>query len=222
MKFIEKLDKKTLFWYIIIFFLVLYVISHYEIKLNILFGFIISSLLITYLYLNFTENKEKHDERINTEKSLIIPKSKELDKYEEIVDFLFSIQDFYTNNSLAYEDLIMYLDNFFISYREVMNNNEMAGINYSNMVDQKNNSLNTLQSIIFNMLPNNSRDKKLNDAVNKLDSLLNVYLKKVHYINEKYIYDNGFNVKTKLLDTSNIVPFNKIFVNEHSTFDIVI
>lgn len=214
---IDTIDKTTLFWYIVLFCFILFVFSKLTIKLNIILGFSIGIILILYLYRDYDATKIKSDEESELKKTLIIPKPLYAIEHDEIIDYLFSIQDLYIYNPREYEDLIEHLDQFFLIYNEINVNNELVIANYETLVNIKRSTLNSLQSIL-NMVLYVERDNKLNKAVENLNILLNIYLTKVKKIHDNYIYTHGYDKNTKLIHTGPI-PYNT-YENTPYTFDI--
>ncbi len=145
---IDKLDNKTIFWYSIVFCIILLFFSKFTVGLNIVFGFFIGFIIILYLYYNHMKLKEEQNKIILNERQILTPQPDNAMKYNNIVDFLFSIQDLYIYNPQAYEDMIEIIDQFFKLYEESNNDNSLAGMNYYQMIIEKNNAMNSLQSII--------------------------------------------------------------------------
>jgi hypothetical protein len=158
--------------------------------------------------LNQTNNiKLKHNKLKKLD--YITPKlSNTLNTKNDIINYLFSIQDFYAYNPIVYQNIVEHLDIFFIRYDELMRNNSMAGNNYDVMDNEKRNIMNALNSIIFSLVPNKKYDNKLKHSIDSIDNILNKYMNNVEYINNKYIYDNGIKNKTKFIFKSKVKPLN--------------
>lgn len=198
---IDNIDNKTLFYYIVIIILILFIISKIDVKLNIILGFFISIIIIYYLYFKNEKSIIQHTQEINNKIYNINPKSQNITKNEDIVNYIFSIQDLYIYNPQAYNEMIINIDHFIDAYDEVILNSSVSGQRYNTMTDLKRNSLNALASIINNMPPaiNNSLTDKLNKATTSLLQLLNSYLDKVEHIHNKYIYYNGYTHNTNII-----------------------
>lgn len=195
-----------LFWYIIFLILVIFLFSFVKIELNIIFGLLIGILFIVYLtYQTNQQNIKESNERKNIEDikneeiDNIIPHPKLALKYDDILDFLFSIQDFYFFNPNSYIDMIDHIDNFFEYFEEVQLNNKLAGLNYQLMEDQKRQALNALQSIIYNFPTDPEYTNKFNQSLNMLSNILDNYLKQIEDQNRKNIFNNGVNIDTKFV-----------------------
>lgn len=209
MKIFEEstLDNKTLFYYFVIFISIIFVFSTVKIKLNIICGICIAYLTINYLYNNYREKQGKENKIKMFQESNLLPKPKIFEKYGDIIKYLFSIQDFYIYNPQAYGDMIKSLENFLRTYEETENNKSESGINYDLMLSYKKNATNSLHSIIYNLPNDVEYTNKLNDAIIFIQEILDKYLDKIKLINKNYIYINGYNNKTKIID-DNILPYN--------------
>ena len=197
---LNNLNKKNVFWYFVIFCVIVYAFSKTQIGLNVVFGSIVGFLLLWYLYDDHTNRQKENKDLINKKRNSIIPPIVDSLKHNEIVDFLFSIQDLYVYNPQAYEDMVEQIDFFFRLYQEVQNDNSLAGQDYELLENAKRQALNSLQSIIHNMAPNKGLDDKLDNAVSLLNVLLQKYLNDVKKINNVYIYETGISLSTKLIE----------------------
>lgn len=200
-KFIDNIDKVTLAWYILIFIIIIYVFSKLFIQLNIVFGTLIAFIIIIYLYNDYNIKKTNDSNIKEHKKNMIMPKPKIAGNNNDIINYLFSIQDFYSYNPQAYILMIEHIDHFFDIYNETLDDNSLAGINYNTLTDIKRNALNDLQSIIYKMPLNLQHDKKLSDAISMLNIIFEKYLKNVKNIYDNVLYKNGYNTKTVLIPT---------------------
>jgi hypothetical protein len=194
-----NIDNKTLFWYTIISIIIIYIFARINISLGIIYGTFIVIIILYYANKDYNFKQKQNDDIKINKKNLIIPNPNIAQNYIEIVNFLFSIQDFYVFNPLAYEKMINHLDNFFQYYNETINNKKLAGINYNLMLEQKRSALNSLQSLIITFCTDVNYMNKFNNSITVLEELLDVYMKKVEYMYKEYLYHNGNNTSTQLL-----------------------
>ena len=211
------LDNKTLFYYVIIFIAVIFVISKMTIGLSIIFGFIIGSVIIYFLYTDYKNKQDQENKVKSFQESLLLPKPEIITKYEDVIKYLFSIQDFYVHNPEAYQDMVNGLGNFFRIYEETSVNPKYAGRNYELMVEQKRSAMNSLHSVIYNLPTNEEYTEKLNESISIMEQVLQKYLNKVERIQKLYLYENGYSVDTKLINKSGISAFNS-FDNDNDLF----
>lgn len=215
---IESLDNKTLFTYIIIILIVLFIFSKLNIDLNLLYGTFIAIVILYYVN-NHIQNKKINYEKLETNKSnMIKPTPTNSKKYTDIVNFLFSIQDFYIYNPQSYEILVKNLDIFFDCYEETSLNPAVSGERFNDMILYKRDALNALHSIIFMMPTNTNLTQKLNKSLQILEQILNKYLDIVKTKYQKYLYNNGYTIDTKILETHHL-PMNLFQSNETTTYD---
>lgn len=199
--YIDRIDKITLFWYIIIFIFVIYIFTFINVTISLIFGTFIALIIIIYMYSNYQIVNDQQTELFEKKKEIITPniQNTEIIKYDDIVDFIFSIQDFYAYNQQAFEDLVETIDNFFILYNETYIDKSKCGINYEMMEIKMNNALNTLNSILIKLPKNDQYDNKLFKSVNILKYLLQKYLNEILNIYNIYIYENGYTSNTKVI-----------------------
>jgi hypothetical protein len=191
-----------------------------NIELNIVYGTMIGLLVIYLYYTTQVRNEENLNILSKQKEDLLFPKPiKTIEfNHKDMINFLFSIQDFYQNNPQAYEDMIENIDQFFVLYNEIIINPELANQNYQNLVDLKRSILNSLQSIIINLLPNVQRDNKLQESVVVLNNILNKYLSDIKKLHENLIYKNGYNMRTTLINTG--PDSYNTFDNSEFSYDI--
>lgn len=168
--------------------------------MNRLVSLIVILSIIYYFYYN--ERKV-----IKDYKNLLKPKiSTELekDKYNDITNFLFKIQMYYYYNPEAYIEMTKHMDEFVILYKSVEIENNLSGKFYDLMSDKKNLILNNLRSIQIKL----PVEYNIKDALEDLDEILNKYLDRIYYYNQKDIYENGLNFNKKIINKKEMA-FNK-------------
>jgi effector-binding domain-containing protein len=169
--------------------------------LNIILALTLGVCVI--LYFNqakqFTHDQEKKQQEHKL--STIKPPPKTFAGRDDIIDLVFSIQDFYPYNPEAYEEMIDNIDAFFKIYDIIKTDPAYCEYYYTIADTKKSNAVNALQSMIFNIPNSKIPEDKLIRAYKRLETLL------VNYINELYkICDNdlttkGFDVTRKLINT---------------------
>lgn len=202
MSIVEKsiLDKRTLFYYIMIMIGVIFAFSTITVGLNIIFGTLVASLLVYFLYNDYKEKQRIENDTKKLQQSLLLPKPKILDKYDDVIKYQFSIQDFYNNNPQVFEEMSQNLESFYRTYEESNNNPKQAGRNYGLMVLYKKNAVNSVHSLIHTLETNVDYTDKLNRAIGTLDAILQRYIDKVEKIYKEYLHEYGYNVNTKIIN----------------------
>lgn len=214
------MENNNLFWYFVIFVIIVYYFSSINIGINVMFGIGVGLLVISLLHVNH-QQKEIEKKSIQEEKlNLIQPRP--TNSTDEIVNYLFSIQDFYNYNPMAYEDMVESIDHFFDRYNETLKDNSLTGVNYELMFSEKKNIMNSLFSIIYKLPSNKQYDGKLKKSIEVISNILQQYLNKMEYINNKFIYDNGIINTTKFIQKKNIQvqPIN-LYDNEISIYNMI-
>lgn len=212
---INNTDVVTLFWYTVILIGTIYAFSRIDIKLSVVYGTFIVLIVLYFLNTEYVNTKNTINDILKIKNDSILPKTERLVNYNDIVNFLFSIQDFYIYNPQAYEDMVQSLDIFFMFYEEVINNNELAGEHYDILNDKRRLALNSLQSLIYNFPVHVGYTHKLNKSVDILNAILQTYLNNVRLINDNNIYKNGYNMTTKLITNDTVVPYNTFSKKEN-------
>jgi len=197
---IESINNKHLFFYIVFMITFIVIFSKIDIKLNIIYGTAIACIVLWYYNQNQELKQQTHKTMINNKIESLRPMPKNTIKYEEMTNYLFSIQDLYIYNPQAFELLVHSIDKFFDYYEETQLDATVAGERFGDMRLQKRDALNALHSIIHGTPSSEGIMTKINDAIKQLDELLNVYMAKVERTHDLFIHDKGYNVTTKLID----------------------
>jgi len=129
----------------------------------------------------------------------ILDPRKESDK--PFIDFFYSIQDLYVYNPQAYEEMIDNLNAFLYLKKRIFSDPVMCNQYYQIADSKKNNMLNSLHSIIFNLPNNKIFTIKLNGAQKRLETLLNIEINKMYYRCAFYIQLYGNDVLKRQLET---------------------
>lgn len=187
-------NKQIIFFYIIIFIFIIYYFSYQSINLNFIFGVCIASLFLYYA-------KYFYDLQINSSISndisklnSIYPSLNHVSPYNDVVDFLFSIQDLYSYNPLVFENMIDSLENFFELYHNHLSQHSLSSIIYQSLSDIKRNALNDLSELHTNMPSNIFLNNKIDLALSQLESILNSYLDIAYHSYQQILYKNGFDI----------------------------
>jgi hypothetical protein len=220
MKLFEEsiLDNKTFFYYILIIIGIIFAFSTTNIGLNIVFGTIIASFVVYYLYNNYKEKQETENKTKSFQEANLLPKPEIFSDHADIIKYLFSIQDFYIYNPQAYEEMTEYLSLFFRTYKEAKENKKQASINHGLMLTYKSGAVNALHSIVHSLPDTTEYTDKLNRAIVILQEILNEYLGRTEKTHKEYLFEYGYNNQTKLIHKGE-QPYNS-FDNNDFTYKI--
>lgn len=200
---LDNLNKNTIFLYIIITIAIILWFSRKNIGLNIIFGSIVAYLVIYYLYNRTKAEKIYNQEILDKKIDVLKPKSEIVNKYEDIVDYLFSIQDLYILNPASFQEAIYKLEHFFILYEEMFINNEMTMKHYDTLLILKREILNQIHSIVFST-ENENLTNKINLLLEELSDILDKYIDNVKELHSKYLFETGINYQTKFIENNQI------------------
>jgi hypothetical protein len=164
----------------------------YIIKIDIL---LITTLIVfvIYFYYKYQNNvketniilHQKTNEKFKNEMPSV------LNKHDDIINFLYFINDFKQYNPDVYNELIININDFLTLYKDYqIIREEKKKLMQDVIFDTKAKILDNLSSFIYSF--NNSPDLrlKLNNSIDKLNDLLNLYINKLN-INIDHI--NAFN-----------------------------
>ena len=177
---------------------------------NILIGLIFCSIIIFYIYTYRKYNILTEKELFGEKFTKLYSKNQILTKYEQIVDFLFYMENFKANNLQQFSNLVGLFENFCEVYEYCLLDNNLIASSYQDLLDQKILILNTINSFIFTTLEigyENILIKQKIAAENIIDKLLNNLI----LLNKKKIYYDGYNLATKKLDSTNILSYNYLY-----------
>jgi len=199
-KIFSQSNNEVVFKYSIIIVIILFISKFVDFKINMLIGFFISIYIIKYLN-DKNVIKEKNEADIKEEKKdLIFPDPVYFYNEDKLNDLLFSIQDFYALNPLAYEEMIHNLEAFFKIKSDIVNDIGNPAKYYELALLKKNNSLNNLHSLILKTHGSKIKSDKLDRAHKRLNTLLNEHCDEIKKkCVEKYYYD-GPNSRTRHVD----------------------
>jgi len=170
-------------------------------------------LIIAYYVFNFLMNASKNHEqkKIELKKNkikYIRPAPENLENYDEIIDFLYSIQDFYYDNPPAYEEMVQNIQSFFEVYEESVKIDDYVFQNYTVAELKMRDAVNALHSIIINCRNAEKFKSRVNRSIRVLYGLLNNYMEKMELQVKKRIQRNGYNRKTILIPDKKVKPYN--------------
>jgi hypothetical protein len=205
----DKISSKEFILYVSIFVGIVIFFQYKNISIGALFGCIIAIITI-YLVYNYNNELVTGEKKIHHIKSdRILPKPENIQKYTDMTDFIFSIQDFYTYNPQVFEDIVQRIDDFLNMFASTMIDAALAGENYFHAERYKQLILTDLRSIMI-MIPSDKKlIKKLDESVSQLDTLLNNYLIQIYEKNKNYIKTNGYFNNTKVINLE-ITPYNSL------------
>jgi len=150
------------------------------------------------MYDKKTELRNEIEDERKVKLENINPAPQKIDDKHDMIDFLFSIQDLYVHNPLAYEEMVDNIDAFFTIYQHILDNSIYKAQMYDIVVSKKQNAVNSLHSMIYNLPTNSIVTDKYNRAHRRLETILTKYINIAHDEVQKDLKRNGYNVDSKI------------------------
>ena len=135
--FVDSQDKNKMFLYSLIFVTLLWIFKSITVSIGIILGLVIWVVIVLYIYQRDRKLNADEEQQYAVKLDAITPKPKHLKQYRELIDFYFSVQDFYKYNPQAFEDIIDNTDMFLANFDEIQKNPERANMLYDHMYREK-------------------------------------------------------------------------------------
>jgi hypothetical protein len=197
---IKTINNKNLFKYAVIILISIIYFSNKNIKLNIFLALIIALFYISYNYDEIKTNQEEEEEQMHLKRSTIKPKPTNFEDRDDVIDYLFSIQDWYHYNPQAYEELIDNLRSFFKLYNTIKRGSDFCDSYYQIVESKKNNALNAFHSLIYTIPVNFPVMDKFNRAHKRLETILNEYLNELYDICYRDLKKKGYDITRRAIN----------------------
>lgn len=211
---INSEEPKIIFLYGVIITIGIFISVNIFFNYNILVGLLLCSLIIYYIY-TYNKYNVMTRKKIDNEKfNLLYSKNQILEKYPDIVDFLYYFENFKSKNVQQYEKLINSFENFVRIYEYCIIDNNLIFKFYTTLVAQKINILETINSFIFT-LPEAEYQNILIKHKIEAEKLIDKFLNFLVILYKKKIYYDGYSCSKNNIRTSNILPFNILFETDY-------
>jgi len=197
---IQNINNKKIFKYIFIIIVSLLYFRTKNINLNVILALIIGTIII--IYLNGKNKTDLTDKQIEKEIKIdnIKPDPNKISEYNDILDFIFSIQDMYEYNPQSYEEMLDNINAFLSIYNIILDGTPYCEYHYQIASSKKDNAVNSLHSIIYNTPSNKMVMDKHTRAHKRLETILNVYLNKLYDTCHNSLIINGYNIYKKQIN----------------------
>lgn len=202
------LTKKHIFILFAITIIIVAFFSKLNVQSGIFVGIFISSVTTIYLLNVFMTEQKKQNNEQQIKQSSIYPQTENILKYNDITDFLFSIQDLYIISPQIYEELVGLLDEFIVLYEDGINYPPKTGINLSMAQNIITLSMNTIHSFVYN-ISSPVLINKIQISASHLNNILNGYILKMYDVYKIQLDNNEINRNTRLINLSDPQPYIK-------------
>lgn len=200
-------DSTVIFNYGLLLIVFIFIFSKINFSINLFIGLIFYSILIYYFYTDRKINNINETQKKNEKFNMINTSNNILKKYPQIVDLIFYIDDIKFSNIPEFNKITELFENFCVSYESCKINYSLIDLLICNLTDNKIKILSALNSLIYSVNGKQYEDK-INKIKNKAEIILNNLIDELIVIHEKNIYYNGYNSTTRIIDTTNILPYN--------------
>ena len=211
----KYIESKVLFKYILILIGSYIIIGKKKIKLSHILSLFIGLSIVFYLRLDTLNNQSDEGSKKEIKINVIKPEINRIRNYDDILNYLFSIQDLYIYNQESYEEMINNIELFLEVYEKTIID-EKYYTQYYKIADRVRRScLNNLHSIIYNIGNKTEVKEKLNNALISLNEILNNYMDNLFDICKRKKNTNGYDNKT--IPISNDIPaYNEYEVKDYT------
>lgn len=220
-EFIDSLDNKTLYIYIAIIVLSVFFFYKRSIGLNILLAILVSVIIIWYIHekniVELNNIKDQYEKKFET----ILPEPKEMnpERFRDIIDFIFSFNDFYDYNPQAFEEVMDNIEAFIKIYDIMHKDDIFCEYRYQIAETKKENILNAFHSLLFNLPSNINVTEKFDRAHKKLNTIMTNYLNELYDKCDYRLMVTGRNIYSTPIDVSNVKPSNN-YIDKNFTYQI--
>jgi len=200
-EFFQQSDSPTIIKYIMITLLFIFIFRSKNIQLNIVIALFFSIIVIVYLHQESQSKDNIKKEVIANQINNITPQPDQFKDKLDLIDFFYSVQDFYRYSPQVYTECIYHLDDFFKTYKIIMTGNKYCNDYYKIAVDQKNKSVNSFHAIIYNLPDDSNLTDKFNRSHKRLETLLTNYLNDLYDKCQERLITHGRDVYTSIILT---------------------
>ena len=208
---------QVIFFYGVTLFIFIYIFTSIDFTFSLFVGLILFTVLLYYIWyyrkinsLNEVEKNNIKIDKINPNQS---PGNREdllINKYPRIVDFMFYMEEFKTYNLNVYNKIIYTFNNIIFLYESCLKDKTLINTYFDTINNLKLNILNNIES--FNYTTDNVvYSKKIIKLKDEAENLINEFLSELDIVQKKNIHYNGYNINTKILKKSSVMPFNEFY-----------
>jgi len=175
-----RISNTDLVVYLIIFIIFLVIAQYLYISLTTIFLLFIALLVCYIIYSRKQIDRVSTEEELKIKTELIIPRPMRIDNYPDLIDFLFSIRDFYYINPNAFYGIVQNVDNFIQLYDEIMNDRMIYCTQNAEVANGfVRNAENNLQSMIYNLDIDQNITRKFHQSLREFTLIMRQYMARI-------------------------------------------
>jgi len=200
-RFIDEWEGNTMYRYIVITLIVIFVATRIGgTPVSFLIGMITAHQILNYLNNREIMSNVSTNDLYKKKVDAIVPKLNRTVAYEAVTHIIFTIQDLYRYNPLAFYEMNKLIEAFFELYEKIETDHTIAHREIDRLIDHKRGVLNCMHSLLFS-LPNDPAVRyKSDQTIGDMDTELTRYVDHVSYHMDDEIYKNGYTNSTKLFE----------------------
>jgi hypothetical protein len=162
--------------------------------LNVLLALAIGVVVIYYISERNEAVHTTDEKKAKLKLDTIKPPTRYFEGKTDVIDFFFSVQDFYHYNPQIYEDVIDNVDAF-LNILHVLKLGTKYCDDYFDVAKQKKDeALNSFQALIYSIPDDTILTDKLVRSHERLETILNKYTNEMYDICDKSLKRNGYNI----------------------------
>lgn len=201
-------EPQQIFYYFIFFIIFLVVFTNIDFSITLFIGIIFFSILIYYFYTDRKINNIDATKKINTKfETFSDDENNIIKEYPDIIDFIFYFSTFKEYNIDTFNDIVNLFDNFVFLYNSILIDKSLSSSLFKSITLIKYSIINKIES--FNLNTDNFiLSKQIQKNRLRAEELLNKYLDNILLIHKKNLYYNGYNNKSQIITSNNIIEYN--------------
>ena len=217
--FINNIPKYNLFYYFMFSFILYKLINYINFSIKNFIVLLIVIFILYYFNDMYSYNNINKLEEIELKLLSIKPNPQYFYLDAGIIELIYSIYDLRQYNTIIFNKIILYIDNF-LRLRLYTENDKISYVKHiENMKKYKKLILNYMQSIQLSLdaqIP--ELTIKLNTAIREMHKILNIHIRSVENIANNRISSDDLQVYTSFINNTNYIEPNDESFNEY--FDL--
>lgn len=206
----EGIKNRDLVLYIVIGLVFFYISMKIQVNLSLIFFLGIATFICYYIYSKkrLKDVNKKEQNKIKLE--MINPFAPKFHDYPDIIDFFYSIREFYYVNPNAFYALVKNTENFLTLYEQIMHDEMFYyNENVENAMEYVRNGLNHLQSMIYNLDIDRVVGEKFHNSLKSYHVMMYQYVDSIiKKSNENFASTNRKDPNAKYIDQYGPKAFN--------------
>lgn len=216
---LESLDRERIFFYAGIIIFAIFFFRDKTIGLNVILALVLAVVVISYFYEKSEVSTEIEEKQQEVKLDAIHPPTKNFGDKDDIIDFFFSVQDFYHYNPQTYEDTVDLVDIFLKIHKIVYIGTVYCDDYYKIAETKKAAALNSFHAIIHSLPDDHLIVEKFDRAHKRLETILTKYLNEIYNQCKNSLVTKGYNIHRRAINLGPKEYNNFTDASKDYTFD---